>query len=1533
MGIEKVMNPISRVVRCRIRERIVAIPRFRVILAVLGYALTGSLLLFQPLIAQTQCYQWLGNNNATFMTPTAACQSYNSSGQPYMSPLTETDTYTLGPPASGPPPGGPPGSHSSYRCLEAISFSTDPSLSPYECTVFQCGVYEPPANNGTTTYVVGTSNCGYVVAGTPPNPPSKSDTVGDPINPEDGSVSLTETDVDLTRGGSPIVFQRFYQSDQAGLSDFAPGWSYSYSRSVQLIQTAIVPPRILEPISTVYPDPGSACTSGFPQVQASVAAWVGATATYNGSQCLLTSSSGASLGTLPVYFESTVPVQAGTGTGTMIEYDLLRDDGSVLRFPILNGNPTPPLGSQFRMVVNSSGNIVVTDPNDNVEVYSAVGLLQTITSRAGVVQTLTYDAGGYLASVTDSFGNALNLRRGNSLSSEGLAGVALSGGGTTSYTLDSSDRLSVVTFPDSTTHTFLYQNQSYPNALTGLQDENNNLLTSWSYDSATQANQGSQANGANATSLTFNSAENVSIQDALGTTRVFTFARVGDAELPTGISGSPCPTCTTGAAVSYDANGFVSSRTDYNGNVTCYVNNGSKGQELVRVEGLPASGGCPANLAAYTPTTGQRKVITTWHPTYNLPTSVTEATKTTAFNYDGSGNLLTKVITDTTVTPNVSRTWTYTYNGYGQLLTVDGPRTDVADFTTITYYTCSAGTGAQCADGATCTTGSPCGQVYSITNALGQTTTFTSYDAYGDPLTVTDPNGIVETFTFDGRQRLKSKQVASETTGYAYYPTGLLQTVTRPDGSTFEYTYDGAYRLTQISDGAGNLIQYVPDALGNDTSISAIDSQGTLARSHTRVFNALSELHQDVGSAGSAAVTTTMGYDANENLETIAAPLGRNTSKQYDTLNRLVQITDPIDGVAQFGYDTNNNVTSVIDPRSLQTSYSYNGFGNRTQVTSPDTGTSTATYDLAGNLKVATDARGATATASYDALNRVSSIAYTLNGNSDQNLIFTYDAGTNGIGHLTGASDANHSMAWSYDPLGRVIGKSQTAAGITKSVGYSYTNADLTTLTTPSGQTVTYSYSNHQITGVMVNSTPVLTGVTYDPFGPASGWTWGNGSTEVRLHDEDGNTTLLSGVESVSLGYDYAYRVISSTNSTNSTLSWTFGYDNLDRLTSASEMETSLGWSYDADGNRTQQSGASSSLSLPSQPTFTLNGRGRIVTSTLGSTTTAYLYNAVGERISKVNSTTVLSVYDEAGHLIGEYDATGALIQETVWLGSIPVATLRPQSGGGVIAYYVHADQLGTPRMVSRASDNAVMWRWDSDPFGAAAANQNPQGNGTFVYNLRFPGQYYDAETGTHYNYQRDAYDPRTGRYLESDPIGLYGQSMSTYAYVDGNPISRIDPLGLTWLQDAQMFWAWLSGSAPPNTVYGPLTNQSMDMMQSQGVQNAINYFNQKNAGKCPSQQSPVTNYDYSFGPKALWKAGTNSTQQFVGSYSVNIYPNANGTLDVNVYNTTSMTSFFYGLYPNALNPPNGYPMGNTSQQYVGTVPGSTSSSCGCSGQ
>ena len=104
------------------------------------------------------------------------------------------------------------------------------------------------------------------------------------------------------------------------------------------------------------------------------------------------------------------------------------------------------------------------------------------------------------------------------------------------------------------------------------------------------------------------------------------------------------------------------------------------------------------------------------------------------------------------------------------------------------------------------------------------------------------------------------------------------------------------------------------------------------------------------------------------------------------------------------------------------------------------------------------------------------------------------------------------------------------------------------------------------------------------------------------------------------------------------------------------------------------------------------------------------------------------------------------LIEETVWLGDTPVATLRP-NGSTVSIYYIHSDGLNTPRQVTRPSDNTPMWTWNSDPFGTDAANRNPAGAGTFAYNLRFPGQVFDGQAGRHQNYFRD-FDPAIGRTL-----------------------------------------------------------------------------------------------------------------------------------------------------------------------------------------
>ena len=120
----------------------------------------------------------------------------------------------------------------------------------------------------------------------------------------------------------------------------------------------------------------------------------------------------------------------------------------------------------------------------------------------------------------------------------------------------------------------------------------------------------------------------------------------------------------------------------------------------------------------------------------------------------------------------------------------------------------------------------------------------------------------------------------------------------------------------------------------------------------------------------------------------------------------------------------------------------------------------------------------------------------------------------------------------------------------------------------------------------------------------------------------------------------------------------------------------------------------------------------------------------------------------------------------------------NPGNSRGVALFYLHTDHLNTPRKISRPVDNVIVWRWDSGPFGSAAANEDPDGDSTlFSYNPRFPGQYFDAETGLNYNYFRD-YDPVTGRYVESDPVGLFA-GVNTYAYVTANPIAFFDPNGL----------------------------------------------------------------------------------------------------------------------------------------------------------
>jgi RHS repeat-associated protein len=1050
------------------------------------------------------------------------------------------------------------------------------------------------------------------------------------------------------------------------------------------------------------------------------------------------------------YFQSLTPVTINDTNGAHTSVYATRPDGQVLIFVLSGGVYTPDADVGDSLVQTTSGWSYQTQ-DDVIETYTSDGQLTSVTHRGQSPITVNYATpGAPPTSVSDAFGHTLQFTYGwDSSKHRVLTSVTDPAGHTIQYTYDTHDNLSTVTYPDGTSHVYGYGTSDTAHSLTTLTDEAGVVYASWNYSLGDKVTSSQLAGGVEAYSYAYSYAYldmpngTVTVTDPLGRSRNYGQSlMLGAYRMAT--ADTPCPDCDASRA--FDGNGNITSRTDFNGHTTTYVYDTLNNLEISRTE------------AAGTPQA--RTITTTWDPSWRQPDLITEPNRTTAFTYDPMGNVLTTTIKDTSVSPNVARTWTYTNDSYGRVLTAKGPRTDVDTTTTYTYYTCN--------------TGFECGQLQTVTDAAGNVTTYDSYDAHGQPLSITDPNGTLTILVYDARMRLTSRTIGGETTNFAYYPTGLLQAVTIPDGSTVKYTYDAAHRLIQLADGAGNTLQYALDAMGNRVGESAYDPNNVLSRAMSRVYNTLNELSQTVGAAGTADVTTTYGYDTDGNPTSIAAPLARTTGQAYDALNRLSTLTDPNQGNTVFGYDANDNLVTVHDPLSLTTTYSYNGFGDQTGVISPSTGTTVNSYDSAGNLASSEDARGATAHYSYDALNRVTQIAY-----GDQTLAYAYDIGPHGRGRLTSASDSAHSLHWQYDALGRVLQKTQIVNNVNRSVGYGYSGGNLVTMTTPSGQSIAYTYSNHLISSISINGTPLLSNVSYEPFGPVRVWTWGNGTSESRLHDTDGNPQLFTGAESTSYTVDSASRIVGISNAVNPALTWNFGYDNLDRIAAAATPATSLGWAYDADGNRTSESGAPAPVYAASSLTLIYNNRGRLDSVTAPpNATTHYTYDALGQRIAKTSTTaTTLFVYDEAGHLLGEYDGAGDLIEETVWMGDLPVATLQPNATGGVSVFYIHSDHLDTPKAITRPSDNLIVWRWDQDPYGVASPNQNPSNMGSFTFNLRFPGQYYDAETGLNYNMARD-YDSTTGRYVESDPIGLDG-GLNTYAYANGNPISIFDSLGL----------------------------------------------------------------------------------------------------------------------------------------------------------
>ena len=602
------------------------------------------------------------------------------------------------------------------------------------------------------------------------------------------------------------------------------------------------------------------------------------------------------------------------------------------------------------------------------------------------------------------------------------------------------------------------------------------------------------------------------------------------------------------------------------------------------------------------------------------------------------------------------------------------------------------------------------------------------------------------------------------------------------------------------------------DAQGNLTK--TIDSpDGVIANDQTTDYSGYDNLNRLTEITDAIGGLTHTNYDGLDHVNQVKDP--RNLTTDYVTSgldNRLSEDSPDRGAINNTSFDAAGNLLTSSDARGIITTYSYDSL-NRL---------------LSANYQPPTGA--------------AAQINYRYDGNPNP-------ANNNAKGKLTHIDVPSDSTDWNYDSEGRLQSKLQTtdvtnAAGtagtLQRNTSYSYVAATgrLDILTYPSGLRIKYSYDSAgrpRSIALAANAGAAfvtqLDTIAYRPLGVADSYRLPavTGQPTISRHtNKDGNIdsyTLNDGGKILS--YDRLGNLIRQSDGDpgNTINDLIYQYDSLNRLTDFSRAAGNINqhYDYDAGGNRRSKTVNTSTVTAYTPETdsnrlatvgsaaynydlsgnltsngaivFVYSARGRLsqVKTTDNSLNYKYATNGLGQRVSKTNAAAVgtaagasrVYVYDEAGHLIGEYDSSGARIQEHIWLGDQPVVVVNG-SGGGL--FYVLSDHLNTPRQIINSSKQ-LRWRWDNlDPFGVNLPDSNPQGLGGFAYALRFPGQYYDSESGLFYNGFR-SYDPKGGRYTQSDPIGLMG-GLNTYSYVGNNPLNAIDPLGL----DEFRLYSWGMG-------------------------------------------------------------------------------------------------------------------------------------------
>jgi RHS repeat-associated protein len=727
-------------------------------------------------------------------------------------------------------------------------------------------------------------------------------------------------------------------------------------------------------------------------------------------------------------------------------------------------------------------------------------------------------------------------------------------------------------------------------------------------------------------------------------------------------------------------------------------------------------------------------------------------------------------------------------------------------------------------------------RVLSRTDALGRTTAFVydeaghltritapdgsestaTYDDLGLPTSVTGPDGVTWTQTYDeAGRRTSATDAAGHTTHYSYDAYGHLSSVTNALDETTLVQCDKAGLPVKITNPLGAVTHYERDVFGRPIAIT--DAVGATTHLTWTVEGKLTRRTNPDGS------TETWTYDGEGNCTTHTDAIGATTTFEYTHFDLLTARTGP-DGVRyEFEHDTSLRLTQVTNPQGLTWTYEYDPAGRLIAETDFDDHRLRYEHNAVGRLVRRTTPMGETIAFEYNTAGQV-----VRKTTDDQVTTFTYDP----AGRLATAASPNVEVAYQRDLLGRV--KSEMVDGHVLAHTYDPVGRR-TRRITPSGATTTYTYD------AAGNRTALTTGgrtlaSEHDAAGRETSRQIGGTLTVTNTWDPLGRLTAqsLTGTSDASpiQHRAYTYRADGNVTAVDDGLNGprTFDLDAAGRVTTVRATGWTETYAYDEAGNQTQATwptkGAPQEATGPRTYTGTRITRagairyehddaGRLTlrqktrlskkpdtwhytwdtedrltsVTTPDGTVWRYFYDPFGRRTAKqrlaADGETVLEQTDFTwdGPTLIEQTTTTPDLPHPITLtwdhdGLRPIAQTEriteatTQREIDARFFAIITDLVGTPTELVDES-GAIAWHtrstlWGTTTWAADSTAYTP---------LRFPGQYFDPETGLHYNFHR-YYDPDSARYITGDPLGLTpAPNPTTYTH---NPHTWIDPLGLT---------------------------------------------------------------------------------------------------------------------------------------------------------